>query len=155
MGRRKSKTLSVTPKGFAWMAMNERVFPCSADSKEFADFWDRYEFLLRQNGYHIPGEPVVDPKTDDFGTILNCAVRYALGRRTYMPSLVIGYITPLLPQLSSKTLWCFDQDVTDAKYIGGYGDPCDEKDWMRFLDAVRAERTNRGEELYRSHMEKQ
>lgn len=153
MARRKSKSLGITPKGLAWMAVNERVFPCSVDSKEFADFWDRYTYLLRQNGYHMPGEPVVDPKSDDFGTILNCAVRYAVGRRTYMPSIVIGYITPLLPQLSSKTLWCFDQDVTDAKYTGGYGDPCDEKDWLRFLEAVRTERTKRGEELYKSHWE--
>lgn len=40
--------------------------------------------------------PVLDPSDDRFGTILNCAVRYACGRHTDMPSLVIGYITPLL-----------------------------------------------------------
>lgn len=96
----------------------------------------------------------IDPGDDFFGAVLNCAVRYAIGRETYMPSLVIGFITPLLPSLSSKTLWCFDQDITEAKYTCGYGDPrIDKPDWMRFHEAVRAERTNRGDELYKSWRE--
>ena len=36
----------------------------------------------------------------NFETILLCAVRYAIGRQTYMPSMVIDYITPLLSHLS-------------------------------------------------------
>lgn len=32
---------------------------------------------------------MIDPHDDDFGVICNCAVRYAVGRRTYMPSLVM------------------------------------------------------------------
>lgn len=39
------------------------------------------------------------PINEDFGTILICAVRYSLGRQTYMPGLVQGYIRPLLPCL--------------------------------------------------------
>jgi hypothetical protein len=94
--------------------------------------------------------PQLNPTDDTFGTILNCAVRYACGRQSYMPSLVIGYITPLLPLLSDKTLWCFDQDLTEAKYDGGYGDPkIDEPGWKRFHEAVRQERKNRGHELYK------
>ena len=34
---------------------------------------------------------MADPSSDHFGTVCNCAVRYCLGRRTYMPSLVCGY----------------------------------------------------------------
>ena len=71
-----------------------------------------------------------------------------------MPSLVIDFITPLIPDLSDKTLWCFDQDVTNAKWEGGYGDPLiDEPMWMRFHESVRAERTRRGHELYKSWRE--
>ena len=40
----------------------------------------------------------------DFESILLCAVRYAIGRRTYIPSRVIDYITPLLPYLSDNIL---------------------------------------------------
>lgn len=77
--------------------------------------------------------PVIDPADDDFGAVLNCAVRYAIGRQTYMPSLLIDFIMPLIPQLSSKTLWCLDQDIAEQRWNGGYGDPMiDEPCWMRF-----------------------
>ena len=93
--------------------------------------------------------PVIDPADDEFGAVLNCAVRYAIGRRTYMPSLVIDFITPLIPHLNGKTLWCLDQDITEARWEGGYGDPdIDEPGWMGFHEAVRAERHRRGDKLY-------
>ncbi len=96
-------------------------------------------------------KPTVDLSDDDFGCCLNCAVRYSIGRQSYMPSLVIGFITPLLPYLSDKALWCFDQDITERRYEGGYGDPrIDEPHWLRFHEAVREERTKRGHELYRT-----
>lgn len=41
---------------------------------------------------------MVDPASDDFGSVCNCAVRYCLGRRSYMPSLVCRYIISLLPE---------------------------------------------------------
>lgn len=95
--------------------------------------------------------PVIDPADDEFGAVLNCAVRYAIGRRTYMPGLVIGFIMPLIPHLNGKTLWCLDKDITEARWEGGYGDPdIDEPGWMRFREAVRAERQRRGDTLYKS-----
>jgi hypothetical protein len=156
MPKGKQKTYSVTPKGIGWLALDKANIKISVDDPNFHSFWNNFMHLLTQHGYTLPDIPdpaVIDLNDDNFGTILNCAVRYALGRRTYMPSLVIGFIAPLLPKLSSKTLWCFDQDVTNARYEGGYGDPCDENDWLRFLEAVRAERTRRGEELYKSFRE--
>lgn len=81
-------------------------------------------------------------RDDDFGgAVLNCAVRYALGRASYMPRLVMDQITPMLPDCSDKTLWCFEQDVSerlsDALWAG---------DWKRFLEAVRAEIERRKED---------
>lgn len=73
----------------------------------------------------------------DFETILICAERYARGRCTYMPSLVIDYITPLLPRLSERALATFERDIAGAN---GYGDEkIDKPCWMRFLSDVRAE----------------
>ena len=108
---------------------------------------------LMEKVANVKAKPTIDLQDDFFGTVLNCAVRYAIGRKTYMPGLVIGFITPLIPHLSDKTLWCFDQDVTNARWEGGYGDPCDERDWKKFLEAVRVERTKRGETPYKSHWE--
>lgn len=94
-------------------------------------------------------EPVIDLKDDNFGCILNCAVRYAIGRQTYMPGLVIDFIRPLLPYLNDRTVYVFDQDVTERKYFGTYGDErIDEPYWMKFLEAVKEEEKRRGMDPY-------
>lgn len=89
-------------------------------------------------------------RDDDFGgAVLNCAVRYALGRASYMPGLVIGEITPMLPDCSDKTLWCFEQDVSEWLFdkTGMMGDMYTDwfykEEWSGFLDAVRAEMERR------------
>ena len=46
--------------------------------------------------------PNIDLTDDDFACILTAAIRYTLGRETYMPMLVTSYIRPLLPYLSDK-----------------------------------------------------
>lgn len=83
--------------------------------------------------FYEPGEPCgacnqFMPKTasleidEDFGSILICAERYACGRRTYMPGIVVGYIKPLIPMLSDKTLVVLRNDIGDALMWGGLGD---------------------------------
>lgn len=77
---------------------------------------------------------------ENFESIIICAVRYCLGRRTYMPSLVVSYITPLIPNLSDKTLYCLEKDVIGAKDTCGYGDKhADEPVWMKFLYCIQWE----------------
>lgn len=89
-------------------------------------------------------------RDDDFGgAVLNCAVRYALGRATYMPGLIMDEIKPMLPDCSDKTLWCFERDVSE--YLEGvdwtsndlFGARWNDADWMQFLEAVRAEMERR------------
>jgi DNA-directed RNA polymerase subunit RPC12/RpoP len=78
---------------------------------------------------------------EDFGTVLACAVRCALERQTYMPGLVVDFVTPLLPYVSGSTLRTFDRAVTEEK---DYGDPkMDKPLWLKFLAAVRAEEGRR------------
>lgn len=80
---------------------------------------------------------MIDPFSDKFGAVCNCAVRYCLGRRSYMPSLVCGYITPLLPELTDKTLDCFERDIAERKRTGfDFGDSCDYETWDAFYKAV-------------------
>lgn len=81
-----------------------------------------------------------DILTEDFGVVLTCAVRYALGRQTYIPSLVINFITPLLSSLDDKTLWCLEKDISNAESWGGYGNEnIDRPKWIEFLDKIRIE----------------
>ena len=83
---------------------------------------------------------MIDPHDDDFGTICNCAVRYAVGRRTYMPSLVIDFITPHLSELTDKTLWCFQRDLYQRLDEGfDFGDEFDLQNWMSFLEDIDKE----------------
>lgn len=90
---------------------------------------------------------MIDPTNDDFGAVCNCAVRYCLGRRSYMPSLVCGYITPLLPELTDKTLDCFERDIADRKQTGfDFGDSCDYETWDAFYKAVCKEIEGRKEQ---------
>lgn len=92
------------------------------------------------------------PIDDDFGMMLNWAVRYSLGRRTYAVSSACDYITPLVSYLSDKTLWCIQRDISERRdrpegsILGDLGDECDRRDWLRLLDVVEAE-------LERRHME--
>lgn len=86
-------------------------------------------------------------RKDDFGgAVLNCAVRYCLGRLSYMPGLVMGEIRPMLPDCSDKTLWCFEKDIAqflkDCENMGSKsffgGDPY-ILEWKKFRDDVLKE----------------
>lgn len=79
------------------------------------------------------------PINEDFGTILICAVRYSIGRRSYMPGLVQDYIRPILPSLDKKTLSVIQRDIEEAAHRpGGLGDArIDWPGWISFLEAVK------------------
>ena len=44
--------------------------------------------------------------TDDtnFNIVVNSAIRYAIGRKTYVPNAVIDFVTPLISDLPTLTL---------------------------------------------------
>ena len=77
----------------------------------------------------------------DFETILLCAVRYAIGRKSYIPSMVIDYITPLLPYLSDNILRLIANEIIEHDtYKGGLGDEMiDRPYWEQFLRKIRLE----------------
>ncbi len=85
-------------------------------------------------------------KDDFFGAVLNCAVRYSLGRASYMPGLVMDEIRPMLPGLSIKTLSCFERDIQEWLQNGGQANPY-WNDWSDFLAAVRNAKDNDSAEL--------
>ena len=84
----------------------------------------------------------------NFETILLCAIRYAIGRRTYIPSLVIDYITTLLPYLSEDLLKLIANEITEHDtYEGGLGDEkIDRPYWLNFKRKILAEMERRGNE---------
>ena len=80
---------------------------------------------------------------EDFCTILICAIRYCLGRQTYMPSLVTDFIRPLLPYLDNKTLNIIEKDIRVAESYGN--ETIDKPIWVRFLDDIEHEISRRKE----------
>lgn len=80
---------------------------------------------------------IIEQNDDFFGAVLNCAVRYCIGRQSYMPGLVVDKITPWLPMLSNKTLWCFERDIEEADSLGD--EDIDAPRWRAFLGKVKSE----------------
>lgn len=83
------------------------------------------------------------PVTEDFCMMLNWAVRYALGRRTYAVYSTCSYITPIIICLTDKTLNVMREDIIRQEAFG-YGDDCDKEDWMNLLDTIETEMRRRG-----------
>lgn len=69
----------------------------------------------------------------DYELMLLCAVRYALGRRTYIVGLVCDFITSQIDTLSKECLNTLIRDIKDQERFG-YGDECDEARWMQLLE---------------------
>ena len=77
------------------------------------------------------------PVDDRLGEMLNWAVRYCLGRRTYAPHDTMEYCKPLIPHLSNRTLWCMQSDIKEAIEHEALGDPIvDAPAWKDFYKLV-------------------
>lgn len=57
--------------------------------------------------------------TDDFELMLISALRYAIGRESYMPGVTIDYIRYLIPQLSANTLYVMQRDIRETIVMYG------------------------------------
>ena len=79
--------------------------------------------------------------TEDFGFVCNCAVRYCLGRRTYMPWSVMSFIKQFLPALSDNTLYVMARDIAEADNLGDA--EIDAPMWAEFLAEIEKERKRR------------
>lgn len=109
-----------------------------------SEAYDEYFERTLKKLYDNTKIKVIDATDEDFGAILTCAVRYALGRRTYIVSLVVDFIKPLLPELSKKTLTVMERDIETA---GNYGDESVDKPvWMDLLTRVKSELKKRGDD---------
>ena len=88
--------------------------------------------------------PISDP---DFRLILLSAVRYAMGRKTHMPSVVADYIKRHLQLLDDKSLALAVDDI--RQYLEDYAEhesnPNLWKGLLDALEAVRSERATRRE----------
>lgn len=87
------------------------------------------------------------PIDDDFQEMLVSAERYALGRMTYIVSLTVDYITPMIRNLDLKYINIMIDDITGHSDLG-YGMDMDEE-WEKLLSRLRAEKERRTDGSYR------
>ena len=72
-----------------------------------------------------------------FEAVLISAVRYSIGRRTYMPDLVTGWIRGhCAGALSRQTAEVMIRDIDTAASLG---DGCDIKTWLEFREWLTKE----------------
>ena len=128
-------------------AIEYAKFRLECHTKGDGEYTDYGEFLVA--AIEALQEPQVNgiEINKDFETILLCAVRYAIGRKTYIPSLVIDYITPLLPYMSEDVLKLIVNEIVQHyTYEGALGDEkIDKPYWEQFLRKIRLEMEGRNE----------
>ena len=74
----------------------------------------------------------VDFAPQDLGTLCICAIRYCMGRQTYMPDLVRGIVRPLLPKLSDKDIGVLHDDCLFQERMLLWGDEqIDKPGWIK------------------------
>lgn len=73
---------------------------------------------------------------DDFGEMMNWAVRYALGRRTYAVGDTCRFVKSVLPYLDDKTLFVMARDIKEKSYFNDLGDQCDADNWLDLMKAI-------------------
>ncbi len=80
----------------------------------------------------------------DFGTVCVCALRYAMGRETYMPSLVRDFVRPLLTKLPDKTLAVMIMDCEEQERMNLWGSATiDKPGWVKWKQELLAEKERR------------
>lgn len=100
----------------------------------------------KQEGFFI------DKDDSFFGAVLICAIRYCIGRRSYMPGLVTDWIMKRCSgMLSPSTLSVVMRDIDEIRQemqsggIRSLGDECDVRTWDKFCEWLRKEEENRHE----------
>ena len=84
--------------------------------------------------------PISDP---DFRLILLSAMRYAMGRKTHMPSVAADYIKRHLQLLDDKFLVLAADDI--RQHLEDYAEHEPNLNlWLGLLDALETERSDRG-----------
>ena len=71
----------------------------------------------------------------DYEQIVISAVRYALGKKTYMVELTVNYVMQEIEydKLSDECLIIIRRDIKNAE---DYGMECDKKQWLKLLNRI-------------------
>lgn len=68
--------------------------------------------------------------------IMLCAVRYGLGRRTYITSVISDYVGARAEKLSEHAKSIIIRDIQQAKEEEMLGDKCDADNWLSLVEKL-------------------
>lgn len=88
---------------------------------------------------HIPDglrPSLTIPASDRFSEMMVSAVRYALGRRTYIVRDTVNYIKHVLPHLQRNDINVIYTDIIEAESENRLGDECDIHDWLSLKKCI-------------------
>lgn len=71
----------------------------------------------------------------DYEQIVISAVRYALGRMTYIVSLTVDYVLKDIEQ-NKLSKFCLVVMLRDIKATNDLGMDCDKKEWQKLIDKI-------------------
>lgn len=83
------------------------------------------------------------PVDDMFCEMMNWAVRYALGRRTYSATDTARYMIRIIKVLDDKTIDVMLRDIKQHEEWNNLGDDCDAAEWMKLKEAIQKEMERR------------
>ena len=73
----------------------------------------------------------------DYEHMMISALRYAIGRRTYIVEITCNYVAKQIPNLSENCKKVMIHDIEHP--LAGYGDVWDRKDWMELLKKLKGD----------------
>lgn len=91
---------------------------------------------------HLPSTPIDAMKSvsvpcdERFSEMMVSAVRYALGRRTYIVWDTVNYIKHVLPHLQRNDINVIYTDIVEAESENRLGDDCDVEDWLSLKKCI-------------------
>ena len=89
---------------------------------------------------------LLDPHDDNVGAVLECAIKWTVGRKTYMVSVVTGVISSVVPDLNNKTLLLMEREIVKHER---FFDSVDKKELIPLRDTLRREIDKRNLERWK------
>ena len=81
---------------------------------------------------------------DDLGLLCICAIRYAMGRMSYMPDMIRSIVQPLLSELSDRDIRVMHDDCKFQANVNMWGDErIDKPGWLQWEQELKAEKARR------------
>lgn len=103
---------------------------CSAENIGFIVDTDKKSYVL------CPARWFDYTLDEDFGVIVNAALRYAIGRHSYLPSTVVDFIRKCTPILDDRTLHVICTDI--EKELRSAESMDNPEMWKGLMDECRA-----------------